>query len=302
MKKKNPLMLLIGTLLLLIFVAMLFCFQVRTTEVAVVTTFGEYSRSITNAGLNFRLPLPIQKVYKFDNRLQNFERKFEQTTTKDAKNLLITVFVGWKVSDPKTYLERFNGDSVRAEQSLENLVRNAKNAVVGSYNFSDLVSPDPSQVKFDAVEGDILKALQGPAHDTYGVSIELVGIKQLGLPESITGKVFERMRAERMRLVQQFNGEGEAKAIEIRSEANRKRDELLAQADADSLRIRGEAEAAASKDYITLEQRPDLAVFLMQIEALKTALKDRATLILDEKVPPLNLLSGEKAPSAPATK
>ena len=295
-------MLLIGTLLLLIFVAMLFCFQVRTTEVAVVTTFGEYSRSITNAGLNFRLPLPIQKVYKFDNRLQNFERKFEQTTTKDAKNLLITVFVGWKVSDPKTYLERFNGDSVRAEQSLENLVRNAKNAVVGSYNFSDLVSPDPSQVKFDAVEGDILKALQGPAHDTYGVSIELVGIKQLGLPESITGKVFERMRAERMRLVQQFNGEGEAKAIEIRSEANRKRDELLAQADADSLRIRGEAEAAASKDYITLEQRPDLAVFLMQIEALKTALKDRATLILDEKVPPLNLLSGEKAPSAPATK
>ncbi len=302
MKKKNPLMLLIGTLLLLIFVAMLFCFQVRTTEVAVVTTFGEYSRSITNAGLNFRLPLPIQKVYKFDNRLQNFERKFEQTTTKDAKNLLITVFVGWKVSDPKTYLERFNGDSVRAEQSLENLVRNAKNAVVGSYNFSDLVSPDPSQVKFDAVEGDILRALQGPAHDTYGVSIELVGIKQLGLPESITGKVFERMRAERMRLVQQFNGEGEAKAIEIRSEANRKRDELLAQADADSLRIRGEAEAAASKDYITLEQRPDLAVFLMQIEALKTALKDRATLILDEKVPPLNLLSGEKAPSAPATK
>ena len=302
MKKKNPLTLLIGTLLLLIFVAMLFCFQVRTTEVAVVTTFGKYSRSIPDPGLNFRLPLPIQKVYKFDNRLQNFERKFEQTTTKDAKNLLITVFVGWRVSDPKTYLERFNGDPVRAEQSLENLVRNAKNAVIGSYNFSDLVSPDPSQVKFDAVEGDILKALQGPARDTYGVSIELVGIKQLGLPESITGKVFERMRAERNRLVQQFNGEGEAKALEIRSEANRKRDELLAQADADSLRIRGEAEAAASKDYITLEQRPDLAVFLMQIEALKTALKDRATLILDEKVPPLNLLSGEKAPSAPATK
>ncbi len=297
MKKKNPLTLLIGTLLLLIFVAMLFCFQVRTTEVAVVTTFGKYSRSIAEPGLNFRLPLPIQKVYKFDNRLQNFERKFEQTTTKDAKNLLITVFVGWKVSDPKTFLERFNGDPVRAEQSLENLVRNAKNAVVGSYNFSDLVSPDPKQVKFDAVEGDILKALQGPAHDTYGVSVELVGIKQLGLPESITGKVFERMRAERNRLVQQFNGEGEAQAIEIRSEANRKRDELLAQADADSLRIRGEAEAAASKDYVTLEQRPDLAVFLMQIEALKVALKDRATLILDEKIPPLNLLNSDKVPA-----
>ena len=235
MKKKNPLTLLVGTLLLLIFVALLFCFQVRTTEVAVVTTFGKFSRSITEPGLYLRAPLPIQKIYKFDNRLQNFERKFEQTTTKDAKNLLITVFIGWKVSEPKVFLERFNGDTLKAEQSLENLVRNAKNAVIGSYNFADLISPDPKQVKFDAVEADILKELKASAQTTYGVSVELVGIKQLGLPESITGKVFERMRAERDRLVKQFNGEGEAKSLEIRSDANRKRDELLAKADADSV-------------------------------------------------------------------
>ena len=298
MKKKNPLTLLVGTLLLLIFVALLFCFQVRTTEVAVVTTFGKFSRSITEPGLYLRAPLPIQKIYKFDNRLQNFERKFEQTTTKDAKNLLITVFIGWKVSEPKVFLERFNGDTLKAEQSLENLVRNAKNAVIGSYNFGDLISPDPKQVKFDAVEADILKELKASAQTTYGVSVELVGIKQLGLPESITGKVFERMRAERDRLVKQFNGEGEAKSLEIRSDANRKRDELLAKADADSLRILGEAEAAASKDYAVFEQKPDLAVFLLQLKALVGSLKDRTTLVLDEKIPPLNLLNADK----PATK
>lgn len=294
MKKKNPLTLLVGTLLLLIFVALLFCFQVRTTEVAVVTTFGKFSRSITEPGLYLRAPLPIQKIYKFDNRLQNFERKFEQTTTKDAKNLLITVFIGWKVSEPKIFLERFNGDTLKAEQSLENLVRNAKNAVIGSYNFGDLISPDPKQVKFDAVEADILKELKASAQTTYGVSVELVGIKQLGLPESITGKVFERMRAERDRLVKQFNGEGEAKSLEIRSDANRKRDELLAKADADSLRILGEAEAAASKDYAVFEQKPDLAVFLLQLKALVGSLKDRTTLVLDEKIPPLNLLNADK--------
>ncbi len=294
MKKKNPLTLLVGTLLLLIFVALLFCFQVRTTEVAVVTTFGKFSRSITEPGLYLRAPLPIQKIYKFDNRLQNFERKFEQTTTKDAKNLLITVFIGWKVSEPKVFLERFNGDTLKAEQSLENLVRNAKNAVIGSYNFGDLISPDPKLVKFDAVEADILKELKASAQTTYGVSVELVGIKQLGLPESITGKVFERMRAERDRLVKQFNGEGEAKSLEIRSDANRKRDELLAKADADSLRILGEAEAAASKDYAVFEQKPDLAVFLLQLKALVGSLKDRTTLVLDEKIPPLNLLNADK--------
>jgi membrane protease subunit HflC len=198
------------------------------------------------------------------------------------------------VSEPKVFLERFNGDTLKAEQSLENLVRNAKNAVIGSYNFGDLISPDPKQVKFDAVEADILKELKASAQTTYGVSVELVGIKQLGLPESITGKVFERMRAERDRLVKQFNGEGEAKSLEIRSDANRKRDELLAKADADSLRILGEAEAAASKDYAVFEQKPDLAVFLLQLKALVGSLKDRTTLVLDEKIPPLNLLNADK--------
>lgn len=295
--KKTRLSLVIGGLLLVIFLAVLFAFQVRSTEVAVVTTFGKYSTSHTDPGLKFRLPWPIQNIYRFDNRLQNFERKFEQTTTRDAKNILVSLFVGWKISDPKIFLERFNGDPVKAEQQLEGLVRNAKNAVIGRYNFSDFISPDPKQVKFEQFEAEVLKEIKGSAKDTYGLSVEVVGIKQLGLPEAITGKVFERMRTERERLVKQFTGEGEAKAIEIRSEANRKRDELLAKADADALRIIGEAESQASKDYAVFEQKPELAIYLLQIKALKESLKDRATVILDQRTTPFNLLTGDKAPS-----
>jgi membrane protease subunit HflC len=295
--KKTRLSLVIGGLLLVIFLAVLFAFQVRSTEVAVVTTFGKYSTSHTEPGLKVRLPWPIQNIYRFDNRLQNFERKFEQTTTRDAKNILVSLFVGWKISDPKIFLERFNGDPLKAEQQLEGLVRNAKNAVIGRYNFSDFVSPDPKLVKFEQFEAEVLKEIQGSAKDTYGLSVEVVGIKQLGLPEAITGKVFERMRSERERLVKQFTGEGEAKAIEIRSEANRKRDELLAKADADALRIIGEAESQASKDYAVFEQKPDLAIYLLQIKALKESLKDRATIILDQRTTPFNLLTGDKAPA-----
>lgn len=299
--KKTRLSLVIGALLLVIFLAVLFAFQVRSTEVAVVTTFGKYSASHTEPGLKFRLPWPIQNIYRFDNRLQNFERKFEQTTTRDAKNILVSLFVGWRISDPKVFLERFNGDPLKAEQQLEGLVRNAKNAVIGRYNFSDFISPDPKQVKFEQFEAEVLKEIQGAAKNTYGLSVEVVGIKQLGLPEAITGKVFERMRSERERLVKQFTGEGEAKAIEIRSEADRRRDELLAKAEADALRIIGEAEAQASKDYAVFEQKPELAVFLLQIKALKESLKDRATVILDQRTTPFNLLTGDK-PAAGTTK
>jgi membrane protease subunit HflC len=296
--KKTRLSFAVGALLLLVFLALLFCFQVRTTEVAVVTTFGRYSRN-AEAGLHFRLPLPIQEVYKFDRRLRNFERNFEQNVTKDGKNLLITVYVGWRISDPRKFLELFNGDSIKAEEALGNLVRNSKNGVIGSYNFSDLISPNPKDVKFTQVEADMLREIQSSAKTTYGLEVELVGIKQLGLPEGITTKVFERMRAERDRLVKQYQGEGAARSLEIRSEADRKRDELLAHAEADALRIKGDALAQASKELKVLEENPDLAIFNLQLNALKDALQGRSTLILDQKTTPFNLLTGDKVQTVP---
>jgi len=293
--KNSRLSFVVGGLLLLLFMALLFCFQVRNTEVAVVTTFGRYSRDIADPGLYFRLPVPIQSVYRFDNRLQNFERKFEQSTTRDARNLLVTMYVGWRIESARKFLELFGGDMAKAENTLEGLVRNAKNAVIGRYVFSDLISPDPNAVKFDQFEADVLKEIAGPASEKYGIKIELVGVKQLGLPEAITGKVFERMRAERDRLVKQYQGEGNARAQEIRSEADRKRDEVLAKARADALRIMGEADAQASKELAILEKNPGLAVFLYQVNALKESLRERTTLFLDQKTAPFNLLSGDRS-------
>jgi membrane protease subunit HflC len=263
--------------------------------VAVVTTFGRYSRDITEPGLYFRLPVSIQSVYRFDNRLQNFERKFEESTTRDARNLLVTMYVGWRIESARKFLELFGGDMAKAENTLEGLVRNAKNAVIGRYVFSDLISPDPNAVKFDQFEADVLKEIAGPASEKYGIKIELVGVKQLGLPEAITGKVFERMRAERDRLVKQYQGEGNARAQEIRSEADRKRDEVLAKARADALRIMGEADAQASKELAILEKNPGLAVFLYQVNALKESLRERTTLFLDQKTAPFNLLSVDRS-------
>jgi len=54
--------------------AVLFAFQVRTTEVAVVTNFGE-APAITQPGLKIKLPPPIQYVHKFDQRIHNFREQ-----------------------------------------------------------------------------------------------------------------------------------------------------------------------------------------------------------------------------------
>jgi membrane protease subunit HflC len=285
-----------------VFLALLFCFQVRTTEVAVVTTFGRYSRSETNAGIYLRLPLPIQKIYKFDKRLQTFERKYEQQFTRDKKSPILSVYVGWHVADPRRFLESFNGDLLKAEQTLENVVRDAKNSVIGNHDFSELISPDPAKVKFDVIEGEMKAAMAATALSAYGVSIDLVGIKELGLPEALTAKVFERMKSEREKLVKKYQGEGNAEADRIRSEAELRRKELIAQAENEAQRILGGAEQEASKHYQTLQQDPELAVFLLSLRSLEGSLKDRSTLILDERTPPFNLLKGDSTSNFPGVR
>ena len=282
---------LIGALLATLFGCFLFLFQVRQTEVAVVTTFGRFSRALVEPGLYARWPWPINKVYRFDNRVQNFERKFEQTTTADGRNLLATVFIGWRVSNPRLFLERFpNGDLTRAEQSLEGLVRDAKNGVIGAHRFSELVSTNRTRVRLRDIEQEMLGVLQPKAEASYGIRVDLLGLKQIGLPESITAKVFDRMKSERQRLVKQFQSEGEAESIRIRAEADRVHQETLAKAEAEATVIRGQGEAEAARSYAVFEQNPELAVFLIQLNALSSSLKERATLVLDPQTPPFNLL------------
>lgn len=295
--KRNPVTLATGALVVLIFAAMLFAFQVRQTEVVIVTTLGRYARSIEAPGLYFRLPWPIQNVHRYDNRVRNLEKKYEQTTTADGRIIVIDVFLGWRVKDPRKFLELFGDNLTEAERNLEIQLRTAKNNTVGNHPLADFISVDPQSLRFDQIEAEMLQEIRA-ATTNFGVEIVLLGIKQIGLPESITTKVFDRMKAERERLVKQFQGEGERESIRIRSEADRRREEILAEAEGQARKILGEAEASAAARLKTFEQNPELAVFLLKLDALEQSLKERATLVLDPRTPPFDLL--QNATTAPA--
>jgi membrane protease subunit HflC len=291
--KRNSLTLLIGGLLLLIFVLLLFVYQVRTTEVVLVTTFGKPTREVTEPGAYLKWPWPIQRVHRFDKRIQNFEGRFEETLTEDQYNLLIMVYVGWTIADPTRFLQLFaNGSVAEAERSLENLVRSAKTAVVGRHPFAHFISTEPAKLKFSEIEAEMLKSIQSQARSNYGIDVKFLGIKKLGLPESITQKVFDRMQAERQKFAQAIQAEGEAQSIEIRTTAERDVDKILSESDAKAKEIRGQGDAAAARYYEVFKQDPDFANFLFKLNALEQILKDRSTLILDERTPPLDLLKG----------
>ncbi len=290
--KQNKITLVTSGVLLLIFLCMLFTFQVRQTEVAVVTTFGRFSHSVTNAGFQWRLPWPVQKVYWFDNRLQTFESKIDQPITQDQISLLISVFVGWRITDPKIFLESFNGDITKAEQTLEPIARNAKNGVIGLHRFGDLVSTNQADLKFDQIEKEMFDAMQALTKSSYGLAIETLGIKQINLPESITTTVFERMKKERETLVATYQSEGEREGKNIKAKADAAANAITAGAYAERERIIGQAEQEAAKYYAQFEQKPELAKFLFDLKAVEQSLKEHSSLILGPQTPPFNLLNG----------
>src|SRR5882724_3932999 len=295
--KRSPLTLIIGALLLLIFALLLFTFQVRQSEVVVVTTFGQPTgKPITQPGLYLRLPWGIQMLHRFDQRVQNFEDKFTESLTQNGYNLLTAVYVGWKITDPMAFFPKFAGTPEpigEAERVLQGLLSNAKSAVVGKHPLSDFVSANPDDNKFIAIENEILAALQAQVRvNNYGLEIEFLGIKKLGLPESVTQSVLEQMTSERKVLADKLQSEGETEAQNIRSDAERRAAELLSDADGQATRIRGQGEAEAAKSLAVFQQNPNLANFLFRLNALESSLKERSTLIFDARTPPFDLFNG----------
>jgi len=305
---RNPLTLLVvAILLIVVFGSWLFSFQVRQSEVAVVTTFGKPTGFITNAGWHGRLPPPIQRVWKFDQRVQNFEDHLTEVLTSDSFNVLASVYVGWKISQPSDFYPKFAGTAdpmLEAQRVLERLLNNVKSAVVGKHPLSDFVSPTDGGTNLLAIEHEILSSVKSQASaNKYGIEVQFLGLKKLQLPEQVTKDVFDRMQSERKVLASKSQYEGEAEAQRIRSEADLKASQMLAKANSQAIQIRGAGEAEAAKSLTVFQQQPELAKFIFSLDALENALKDKTTLVFDRHTPPFDLLGGISTNllSAPAT-
>lgn len=285
-------------MLIIIFALLLFVFQVRYSETAVVTTFGKpAAHPITEPGAYFKWPWPIQKVYKYDQRIQNFEDKISENYTADSVLLLSSVYVGWKISDAGLFIQNFPRDaSVSvpiAQRQLESILRSAEKDVIGKHTLSEFVNADPKALQFDAIENAIEQEVQSELQTNhYGIEVKFLGFKKIALPESITQSVFARMTSDRQILINKYQYEGEAQAQKIKSAADRQAAEVVNNAVAEATRIRGEGEAQAAKVLPVFQQNPELANFLLRIDALQQSLNQRSTLIFDERTPPFDLFTG----------
>lgn len=301
--RPKALTIIVASLTALILLFHLVTVQVRTTETVVITTFGKPTRSITEAGLFWKLPYPFQDYFRFDARIHLFSGKMEQTYTKDDKNVIVETFCGWKISNPEKFLSRY-GTYETAQTNLEALIRTYTNSVLAKHPFSHLVSQNVADLQLENIEKEICQLLnQGEGvsqEESSGIKIELFGIRKLELPESTTKEVFARMREDRNRLVQEYKSQGEGEAKKITAQADAEKEKMLIEAKAKATLIRSEGDAAAAKFYNQFSTNKDLAIWLRKLEALQTLLEQnkKMTLVLDTKTSPFDLLKSENTTPA----
>ena len=231
---------LVGALLLFVMLT----FQVRQNERVVLTRFGRPVRVLVEPGLYGKWPWPIETVNRFDARLDFYDARISEALTRDKRNVIIPVYVAWRIDDPLKFLQSL-GSADNARSKLDGLVTSARNTVLGGYDFAQLVSTNRDEVKIPEIEHTITELVAQQAKQSFGISVEQVGIKRLTLPEANTQFVFERMRAERAQFAAQYRAEGQQRADEVRAKTDADKIVILADARKYAEETRGKAEAEA---------------------------------------------------------
>ncbi len=268
----------------------MFSFQVASNESAVLTRFGSPVRTLADPGLYFKWPWPIDTVNRFDTRLAFYDTRLSEALTQDKRNVILPVFLAWRVADPLKFLQAL-GTPAAAPTKLDSLATSARNALLGRYDFQELVSTDPAKLKLAELEQRLTESIRPQALSAFGIAIEQVGLKRIALPEANTLYVFERMKAERGQYAARFRAEGRREAEELRAKTDAERTVLLAEAQKFAEETRGKAEAEAAKIYADAHtQDPQFYKFLRELETLRKVTRENTTLILDTDTAPFNQL------------
>jgi len=113
---------------------------------------------------------------------------------------------------------------------------------------------------------------------SFGIDVIDVRIRRADLPEENSQAIFARMKSEREQQAAQYRGEGAEAAQSVRANAERERTVILADAQRDAQRVRGDGDAQSIKIYAgAFGQDKEFFGFYRSMQAYRDALNGRTT-------------------------
>lgn len=245
-------------------------FTVYQTQQALILRFGEAKRTITDPGLNWKVPIADSIIF-LDKRILDLDSPAQEVIASDQKRLVVDAFARYKIIDPLKFFQTMN-NVAQANSRLANVLNSAVRRVLGESSFSAIVRDDrPNLMRRIARQTNI-------AAGTFGIEIVDVRIRRADLPEANSQAVYRRMQTERQREAAEARAKGQEESQRVRSRADRDVVVLEAEATRQSETRRGEGDATRNQIFNEAFGRdPEFFAFYRSMQAYVTGLKSEDT-------------------------
>lgn len=258
-------------------------FIVDETERAIVLQLGKPVGQTKKPGLHFKLPF-MQNVLFFDARILDYDARPAEILTRDKKTMIVDNYSKWRIVDPLRFYTTLRTLPL-GQARLDDIIYAELRVLLGQHTLTEVVTTKRAQIMEELTTKTNLRV------EEFGIEVIDVRIKRTDLPVETQRAVFNRMIAERERAAKTYRAEGEERAANIRSLADRERVILLAEATRTSQQLRGAGDAQAVKIFgDALNQAPEFYEFMRTLEAYKKTMGHNTQLILTPSSPFLRLL------------
>ena len=278
---------LLGLVGILVLLGLTTVFIVDETEQVVILAFGKPVRTITEPGINMKVPFPLQEKIKFDDRLLEYDSPPEEILSKDKKTLIVDNYVRWRIVDPLQFLKTVQAIPT-ALSRMDDIVYSELRRELGTHDMVEIITENREKLM------EIVTFNSNKATLDYGIEVLDVRIRRVDLPAENEESIYARMEAERNRQANKFRSEGEEEAQKIRASTDRDKTIILADAYKEAEGIRGEGDAKAVEIYANAYSAdPKFYEFVRTLDTYKKIIDDKTTLVLPADSRLFKLLLGK---------
>lgn len=259
-------------------------------EYSLVRQFGKIDHVVDTAGVSFKIPF-IQTVDTLPKQILLYDLSSSDVITSDKKTMICDSYILWQITNPIKFAQTLNSSITNAESRLDTTVYNSTKNIISSITQDEVISGRDGELSAAII------AHIGDSLDQYGIKLLDFETKQLDLPSDNKAAVYERMISERDNIAATYTAEGSSEAQIIRnttdkevtvmlSEAEKQAEILIAQGEAEYMRILSEAYAD--------ESRQDFYSFVRSLDALEASMTgSNKTVILSPDSPIAQIFYGQ---------
>ena len=282
---------LITIILFVAVIAGLSCLVITNeNEYTLVREFGRIDHVVTTSGVSFKIPF-VQTTDTLPKQTLFYDLSPSDVITSDKKTMICDSYILWHIVDPEKFARTLNCSIANAESRLDAIVYNATKNVISSTKQDDVISGRNGALS-QAVIANI-----GTSLEQYGIELLSFETKKLDLPGDNKAAVYERMISERDNIAATYTAEGSSEAQKIRnttdmeitvmlSEAEKEAEILVAEGEAEYMRILSEAYNDESKQ--------EFYSFVRSLDALKISMKgSNKTVMLSPDSPIAQIFYGK---------